>query len=194
MSTIVTELDMMQLADVPSQTSLLYDVYAEDDDTYSVYVVAKYVPYSFGKTSHTVFRHDIKSSGNNRSFVKASLKLNDDICVDQIKVASKLIILTCLSSREVVFIDREKLKVLNSAVSDDRITLLGSAAGEVFSPVSNVGGDKFNFASDYIKLLDREGHLQIFISTYEEASGFYKLHTYEIIMDDNSGSNEALIY
>lgn len=170
------------MADFPSKTSLIYDVYAEAENTYAIYIVAKYEALSSGKISHKLFKHDIESSGNNRSFVKASLNLNDDICIDQIKVAEKLIVLACLESRQIVFIDREKMQVLN-----ERITL---PEGEVFSPVKNfakAGADgvettKFMFESDFFKLLDRVGHMHVLLSTYVESEAAYKLRTFEIIL------------
>ena len=166
---------MTQLANVPSKTSLIYDVFGEQD-SYSIYIVAKYEAFSDGKISYTLFRHDIDKTGNSRSFVKASLPLGEDICVDEIKVGSKLIVLACLESKQIHLIDREKMNFLDPAIAT-----IALPEGEVFSPVTGIGSVNFKFKSDYFKILDREGHLRILISTYHEATNSFKLHTYELI-------------
>ena len=87
---------MIQLADLPSKTSLIYDVYNEGEGEYSIYIIARYETYSSGAISYSLFEHKIERSGNNRSFVKASLSLDDGICVDEIKATDKLIVLACI--------------------------------------------------------------------------------------------------
>lgn len=96
---VVTELDLTQLAEVPSKTNLFYDVYktGSTDDDYSIYVAARYEPFSGGLVKYYLYRHDIESSGNGRGFVKAQVALGagDAICVDQVRVFDKLVVLAC---------------------------------------------------------------------------------------------------
>ena len=195
---VVTELDLTQLAEVPSKTNLVYDVYktGSSDEDYSIYVVARYEPFNGAPIKYYMYRHDIESSGNSRGFVKDQVYLGDNTCVDKVKVFDKLIVLSCKEQGQVFFIDRQRMKVL-----DERLEL---PAGEVFSVVDSFADAKtasedsteLEFVSDYMKILARVGHFHLFLSTWDEASQVYKLRTFEIIVQDSDseGATELRVF
>ena len=89
----------------------------------------------------------------------------NDICVDQIKVFDKLIMVACAEGRQIAFIDRLKMELLEDYV----ITLPES---ERFARVENFGeksvtggGTELIYKSEFVQIVEREGHMQVFLTT-----------------------------
>ena len=67
-------------------------------DNYTIYVVAKYSDLTDPSVwTQTLFEHEINRSGTKKNHIKSRVDLND-ICVNQIKVFDKLIMIACAES------------------------------------------------------------------------------------------------
>ena len=109
--------------------TLKYDVYHDTDptglssDIYTIYVVAQFMVLNTQKVTWTLFEHQINqnSNGGTRGFVKATLELGEDRCVDYIKASKNVIVLACASDNTILFVDRKKMELLKI---DDRQVVL----------------------------------------------------------------------
>ena len=103
---------------------LKYDVYHDtDNDIYTIYAVAQFMVLNTQKVTWTLFEHEIDKNSNSstRSFVKATLELGEDRCVDYIKASKKIIVLACASDNTILFVNRSKMELLKI---DDRPVVL----------------------------------------------------------------------
>ena len=124
--------------------------------------------------------------------------LGEDRCVDSIKASKNVIVLACASDNTIIFVNRstmELLKIDNTPVvlkGVEKFTYIKDFDEEEVTGANTE--DTLLFESDFIKVLDREGHVVAFVTTYDPVDNRYKINYIELIAHDKADGNGLNAY
>lgn len=157
---VVTQLNLHDVPERTSETTLTYDIYQREagEESYTIYVVGKHTAVTDGQVVQALYKHDISTQSNNKAEISSTVQLGEN-CVDQILVHDKLIALLCIDTKQIAFLDRERMELLpaNIRIQDDEVFTRVDNFAE--STVNSIDDENLIFKSDLMQVVGREGQL-----------------------------------